>query len=226
MGSKGAPGRIGLLSLVAAMAYGLFVLAPLVIWGLVWPPAFVVVLVAAIGAVLFLDVARRRDRGVAATRIGVRRDRFAELVKAAGLPCPRCGYDLAGAENDRCPEYGEQLELVVRTQLHYEFVESVGPGISDRDMRGLAAPAVRWCGVAVLLPAIVTMVGIIMHKATSKGTPAVFAGGCLAYMLFVVFRWWRRKFDEDLPRERTEALFSTAGIAAVAVLVSLADLAF
>ncbi|MGD1914716.1 MAG: hypothetical protein ACFCBV_00810 [Phycisphaerales bacterium] len=209
-----------------AMAYGLLIIGPLVAWAMYWPPAFVVVGVAVAGFLAIVEAARRRDVGEVANRIGVRRERFAQLARASGLACPRCGYDLAGAEGDRCPECGEDLEIVVRVQLHYEFVENAGPGISQRDMRGLSAPAVRAMGLAAMLPAIVVPAGVLAHKAFDRGTPAVFAGACLLYMVFSALRWWRRRFDQDLPRQRTEALMSTAAISAVAALISLVDLAF
>ena len=226
MADNGSSSAAGTVLAAGAMAYGLFVIAPMVAWAAFWPPAFVVATVAAVAFIAIVEAGRRRDRGPAATRIGLRRERFAEVVRIAGLPCPRCGYDLVGADGDRCPECGEDLEFVVRTQLHYEFVENSGPGISDRDMRGLSAPAVRAMGFAAMLPAIVIPAGIVAHKAFSRGAPAVFAGACLIYMVFTAFRWWRRKFDQELPRQRTEALMSTAAISAVAALISLVDLAF
>ena len=226
MGRRAAPGRVGLIALALAMCLGLFVLAPLLLWALWWPPAFTVLLVVGLAAIVLLDYLRKRDVSVASTRIGVRGRRFAELVGTTGLPCPRCGYDLAGADSDVCPECGEEMEIVVRTQLHYEVIESQGPGISERDMRGLSAPAVRVLGLAVLLPAIVGPAGIVVHKAASRGLPAVFAGGCLVYMLYLMVQWVRKDFEAELPRQRTEALLSTGLVAALAILISFVELAF
>jgi hypothetical protein len=219
--------RSGVWSLVAAMALGALALAPLLVIALAWWPATIAVAVIVVVAVLIFRHLASRDKGIAATRIGVRGKRFAEFVRPTGLACPRCAYDLAGAEGDRCPECGEELELIVRTQVHYEFVQNAaGPGISERDMRGLAADTARVLGLAILLPAIIAPAGIIATKASGGRSPAIFSMAALAYMGYAAWRWWRRRFAEDLPRQRTEAVLALGLTGCLAVVCSLIDLAY
>ncbi len=227
MDERPATAHVSLWALIGAMAFGFFILTPLVSWGFFFPPAFLVALVAA-AIVLFLLVrTAKRDKGIAATRVGVRGARFAELVKPTGLACPRCSYDLAGAESDRCPECGEDLELIVRTQVHYEFVESQhGPGISERDMRGLNAPTANVLGYAIMLPALVGPAAVVVFKASEGRSPALFSIGGLAYVAWSAWGWWRRRLEDDLPRQRNEAVLGLAIVAVLAIVCSLIDLAY
>lgn len=227
MDERPATAHVSLWALIGAMAFGLFALAPLVLWGLFFPPVLVLAPVAAAGVLFAMVRAARRDKGIAATRIGVRGRRFSELVRPTGLACPRCSYDLAGADGDRCPECGEDLELIVRTQVHYEFTESnVGPGISERDMRGLTAPTAKVLGCGIMLPALVAPAAIIAFKATTTNSPALFSVAGLLYVAYSAWRWWQRRFEDDLPRQRSDAVLGLGLVAVLVVVFSLTDLAY
>lgn len=227
MDERPATAHVSLWALIGAMAFGLLGLAPLVLWGLFFPPALVLALVAAAGVLFAFMHTTKRDKGIAATRIGVRGRRFSELVRPTGLACPRCAYDLAGADSDRCPECGEDLELIVRTQIHYEFTEtSGGPGISERDMRGLNAPTAKVLGFAIMLPAFVSPAAIVVFKAANGSAPAIFSAASVLYVSYSAWRWWRRNLGDDLPRQRNEALLGLALVAVLAVVSSLIDLAY
>lgn len=227
MDERPATAHVSLWALIGAMAFGLFGLAPLVLWGFVFPPALFLAVAAAAGVLFALVHATRRDKGVAATHIGVRGRRFSELVRPTGLACPRCSYDLAGADGDRCPECGEDLELIVRTQVYHEFVESnAGPGVSQRDMRGLTAPTAKVLGYAIMLPAMVSPAAVVVFKATASRAPAIFSAASLLYVSYASWRWWRRNLGDDLPRQRNEALLGLALVAVLSVVCSLIDLAY
>jgi len=222
-----ATAHVSVWVLIGAMAFGLFGLAPLVLWGLFFPPALILALAAAAGVLSALVRLARRDKGVAATRIGVRGRRFSELVPSTGLACPRCSYDLVGADGDRCPECGEDLELIVRTQVHHEFIQSnAGPGISQRDMRGLTAPTAKVLGFTIMLPAFVAPLGVVVFKATDSRAPAIFSVASVLYVTYAALRWWRRDLGDDLPRQRNEALLGLALVALLSVVCSLIDLAY
>ncbi|OAB56708.1 hypothetical protein AY599_28005 [Leptolyngbya valderiana BDU 20041] len=214
-------------SLIAAMAVGLFVLGPLTLLSIAWAPAIIPAFVIAVVVIYVLSTIARQDKGIASTRVGVRGKRFAELVRPTGLSCPRCGYDLSGASDDRCTECAEDLELIVRTQVHYELVESgTGPSHSDRDMRGLAADTAAVLGYAILLPALVAPASIIVMKAASGRTPAIFSMAAVVYMGWSAWRWWRRQFSDDLPRQRTEAVLSLALVAGLSIVCAAIDLLY
>lgn len=210
---------------MGAMAFGFFVLAPIGVVGFWWPLAWALVIALAVGMIVLLVHVMRKDKGIAVTRIGVRGERFAEITRAYGLACPRCGYDLSGADKDRCPECGEELEVVVRTQVYAEFIQqNHGKGISDRDMRGLTADATKWLGVLLLFPAFFVPAGIVVQKAVIREQPAIIAGACAVFVGWTAWRWWRRRFEDDLPRQRSEAVIGLLVLAVVAIVVSLGDL--
>ncbi|GIW74077.1 MAG: hypothetical protein KatS3mg103_0599 [Phycisphaerales bacterium] len=97
-------GMFGLSTLLVAMGFGLFVLGPLVVMGIVEaPPLLLVALVLAIACALILRGIARQHAGLVISSHGVRGDAFARLVQQARFECPLCDYDLAGLHDDQCP---------------------------------------------------------------------------------------------------------------------------
>lgn len=67
-------------------------------------------------------------------------------------PCPICGYDLRDLRNDRCPECGRQLRLVVLIDDHPRFRAS--PIYLDLPVQSIAQ-AVEAAACGTLAPTVV-----------------------------------------------------------------------
>lgn len=215
-----------MLPLVVSMAFGTVVVAPLLVSGFVAPIMLVVACFVVVAGLLGARWLYKLSTAKAASIVGVRGAEFAQVVSGLELPCPGCGYDLTGVSTDRCPECGVDLELVVREQVDVDRVVLDGPGVSERDMRGIEPATARVLGLAAMLPAVVAPSAIIVHKAVMSNVPAIFSIGCLLFMGCSVWHWLRKRFEEDLPRQRTEALLSMGFVSGFVVLASLIDLAY
>lgn len=225
MGSRQGQG-VPMLPLVVSMVFGTLVVAPLLVSGFVAPIMLVVAFVAVVAGLLGVRWLHTLSTAKAASIIGVRGAKFAEAVSSLDLLCPGCGYDLTGVSTDRCPECGVDLELVVREQIDLGRAVLDGPGVSERDMRGIEPATARVLGLAVMLPALVAPSAVIVHKAVASHDPAIFSIGCLLFMVGSAWHWLRKRFEQDLPRQRTEALLSMGLVSGFIVIVSLIDLAY
>jgi hypothetical protein len=66
----------------------------------------------------------------------------------------------------------------------------------------------------------------VAFKASEGRSPALFSIGSVAYVAWSAWQWWRRRLEDDLPRQRNEALLGLAIVAILAIVCSLIDLAY
>ncbi len=104
-----------------------------------------------------------------------------EFVRTRSVPCPRCGYELRGLEQPKCPECGEPLVLKVGSpRSHFGWlILAMAPGCFS----GVAAVILFW-------PLVITITSQLGPK---KGMPisvrcAVLFGFLSAISLLQMYR--------------------------------------